>query len=103
MKGERTKAASLSPRRVGRAFLVCAVFLVTLCCTRPPAKTEPAPQPSTIKVEVKPGGPVVLTTSSAEFEILPSGYIQASLLKGGQKLTPDIFDAEPIAGRFQPT
>jgi alpha-galactosidase len=94
MKGEHTKAASLSPGHVGRAFLVCAVFLVTLCCTRPPAKTEPARQPSTIKVEVKPGGPVVLTTSSTEFQILPSGYIQASLLKGGQKLTLD----QPGAG-----
>jgi alpha-galactosidase len=89
MKGERTKAASLSPGRAGRVFLVCAVFLVTLCCTRPPARTEPARQPSTIKVEVKPGGPVVLTTSSTEFQILPSGYIQASLLKGGHKLTLD--------------
>jgi hypothetical protein len=29
---------------------------------------------------VKAGGPIVLTTSSAEFQILPSGYIQASLI-----------------------
>ena len=37
----------------------------------------------------KPGGPIVVTTSSAEFQILPSGYIQASLLKGDQRLTLD--------------
>ncbi len=38
---------------------------------------------------MKPGGPIVLTTSAAEFQILPSGYIQAALLKGDQKLTLD--------------
>ena len=43
---------------------------------------------------MKPGGPIVLTTSSAEFQILPSGYIQASLLKGDQRLTLD----QPGAG-----
>ncbi len=76
------------------------IFLATVCvllasCTRPPAKTEPVPaQPSQIKVDVKPGGPIVLTTRSAEFQILPSGYIQASLLRGDQKLTLD----EPRTG-----
>ena len=38
---------------------------------------------------VTPGGPVVLTSSTAEFQILPSGYIQALLLKGGQQLSLD--------------
>ncbi len=45
-------------------------------------------------MEVKPGGPIVLTTSAAEFQILPSGYIQAALLKGDQRLTLD----QPGAG-----
>ncbi len=61
----------------------------------PPAKTEPTPaRPSQIKVDVRPGGPVILTTSSAEFQVLPSGYIQASLLKADQRLTLD----KPRAG-----
>ena len=93
MKGERTKVASISETR-GPGVPRLRSLARDPCCTRPPAKTEPALRPSTIKVEVKPGGPVVLTTSSAEFQILPSGYIQASLLKGGQKLTLD----EPGAG-----
>jgi alpha-galactosidase len=84
-----TKAASLFPGSAGWMFLVSVMFLVNLSCTHPPAKTETAPQPSRIQVEVKPGGPVILATSSAEFQILPSGYIQALLLKGGQKLTLD--------------
>jgi len=33
--------------------------------------------------------PIVLTTSTTEFQILPTGYLQASLFKGGQKLSLD--------------
>ena len=52
------------------------------------AKPEPT-QPSTIKVEVKDGGPAVLTTGVAEFQVTPEGYVQASLLKDGKKLSLD--------------
>ena len=34
-------------------------------------------------------GPIVLTTGAAEFQILPSGYVQASLVKDGKRLTLD--------------
>jgi alpha-galactosidase len=70
--------------------------MLSASCSRPPARTETAaPEPpSQIKVEVKPGGPIVLTTSAAEFQIMPSGYIQAALLKGDQRLTLD----QPGAG-----
>ena len=77
-----------------RRFVPAGFWLIGLClliagCTRPPANPEPAPAPpSQIKVDVKPGGPIVLTTSSAEFQILPSGYIQASLLKGRSEAHP---------------
>jgi alpha-galactosidase len=57
------------------------------------AKPEPT-TPSTINVDVKDGGPVVLTTSAAEFQVRPDGYVQASLLKDGQKLSLD----EPNVG-----
>ena len=40
-------------------------------------------------MDVKGGGPVVLTTSAAEFEVRPDGYVQASLLKDGKKLSLD--------------
>ena len=73
-----------------RRFLVIGLCLLIAGCTRPPANPEPAPaRPSQIKVDVTPGGPIVLTTSSAEFQVLPSGYIQASLFKGHQKITMD--------------
>jgi len=52
------------------------------------AKPEPN-HPSAILVDVKDGGPLVLTTSTAEFRVTPDGYVQASLLKDGQKLSLD--------------
>jgi alpha-galactosidase len=66
-----------------------------LSCAKPAAPPKaPSSQPSEIKVEVRDGGPVVLTTSTAEFQILPSGFLQASLLKDGKRLTLD----EPQVG-----
>ena len=34
-------------------------------------------------------GPIVVTTSAAEFKILPSGLVQATLLKDGKRLSLD--------------
>jgi alpha-galactosidase len=59
------------------------------------AKTDPdATQPSAIKVEVNTGGPVVFTTGATEFRVRSDGYVQAFLLKDGQKLSLD----EPRVG-----
>jgi len=66
---------------------------------KPAANDQPAAtqneQPSVIKVELNPGGPLILTTSTAEFQVLPSGYVQGFLLKDGKKLTLD----EPSSGK----
>ena len=84
--------------------LVCIGFALTLllmaCSKLPPvplrtATTKPQPtQPSAITVDAKSGGPVVLTTNAAEFQLMPDGYVQASLLKDGKKLSLD----EPKVG-----
>ncbi len=77
------------------ALTLAALQGVTLSCSKPPAQPKPVPsRPSDIKVEVRDGGPVVLTTSTAEFQILPSGFLQATLLKDGKRLTLD----EPEVG-----
>jgi alpha-galactosidase len=90
MKAERKRNSFHGSRTSGMVLLLAALFFLSVSCSRPhPTAETPAPEPSQIKVEVKPGGPIVLTTSSAEFQILPSGYIQASLLKGDQRLTLD--------------
>jgi alpha-galactosidase len=92
MKTGRMRLASFYAIRA-RIALLAVVFFSGVSCSRTPAKTESAPSPvpqrSNIKVDVRLGGPIVLTTSSTEFQILPSGHIQASLLKGDQKLTLD--------------
>ncbi len=75
-----------------------ALLVVTIACTRtpPPAARQEAPsQPSAIKVEVNPGGPLVLSTPAAAFEVAPSGYVQAFLVRDGKRLTLD----DPKAGQ----
>ena len=77
------------------AIMFAGLAGVTLSCSKPPAPPKAPPsRPSDIKVEVRDGGPVILTTSAAEFQILPSGFLQATLLKDGKRLTLD----EPEAG-----
>ncbi len=75
--------------------LVAGAVLLMASCTKPSLqpKAEPS-RPSDIKVEVRDGGPVVVTTIAAEFQILPSGFLQATLLKDGKRLTLD----EPSVG-----
>ncbi len=62
----------------------------------PKPKPKPIPtQPSNISVEVNSGGPAILTTSTAEFQVRPDGYVQAFLLsKDGRRLSLD----EPQVG-----
>ncbi len=79
-----------------RWILLAAASLVLAACSETPAprphnqqpKPEPT-QPSTIKVETNSGGPVVLTTTGAEFRVSPDGSVQAALLRDGQKLSLD--------------
>jgi len=76
-------------------IFVLAIAAAMLSCSKPAPQTKPAPsRPSDIKVEVRDGGPVVMTTTAAEFQVLPSGFVQAVLLKNGQRLTLD----EPNVG-----
>src|SRR5512133_3353316 len=77
--------------------MVALFTLFTSSCNRPQLKPEskaPPSQPSVIKVEVNPGGPLVLSTTAAMFEVAPTGYIQTYLLRDGKHLTLD----EPKAG-----
>ncbi len=83
--GRLTRLWSLSTM-----VLLAGIGVISVSCSKPaPKQTQLSSQPSTIKVEVAPGGPVVLTSGTAEFQVLPSGYIQGFLLKGGKRLTLD--------------
>src|SRR5437016_6144855 len=87
----------LAPSQRANAFLMVmiAMLAMTSGCNKPVQKsTEPPSQPSKIKAIVQDGGPAVLTTSTAEFQVLPSGYIKGSLLKEGEQFSLD----EPQTG-----
>ena len=78
----------LTPQSVRLAFLVVLTLLTSQCSQR--ETPSPAnPEHSDIQVNVNPSGQLIVTTSAAEFHVLPSGYIQAFLLKDGAKLTLD--------------
>ena len=70
-------------------FIALLLLLFTGCGRKTRQVSEPQPEPSTIRVSLSDSGPIVITTSAAEFQVLSSGYIQASLLKTGQKLSLD--------------
>ena len=77
--------------------LILIWVLTALSCSRPskPLQSQTPPsRPSDIKVTMSDGGPAVIQTSTAEFDVLPSGYIQGFLVKEGKKLTLD----EPKVG-----
>lgn len=77
-------------RSLPTAILLLSTALLSVSCNRAARQPAPPPsQPSTVNVSVNDGGPVVITTRSTEFQVLPSGYIRAALIKNGQKLTLD--------------
>src|SRR5712672_3532820 len=79
--------------RMSFLFAIWAALLISLSCEKPVQSTAAPARPSDIKVEMRDGGPMVLTTSAAEFQMLPSGALQGSLLKDGKRLTLDEPDA----------
>jgi alpha-galactosidase len=77
------------------ATIALILSLMTACSTVSKSPTGDAglkperTQPSAIKVATAGGGPLVLTTTAAEFQVRPDGYVQAFLLKNGKTLTLD--------------
>jgi alpha-galactosidase len=93
----RIRSESRPPRLFPFIVGVAATTLLglTLGCEKAPVQPKAPPsRPSDIKVEMHDGGPLVVTTKSAEFQILSNGFLQATLLKDGKRLTLD----EPEVG-----
>lgn len=81
--------------------LTLTVLLFGLGCKHTEKPAAPHSELSAIKAVVSDGGPVTLTSSTAEFQILPSGYIQAALVKGLQRRTLDQVEAgKPMDGNY---
>jgi hypothetical protein len=84
------------------AIAICLLFLPMIglalstgCQSGVKKPTQPPSLPSNIRVLFNSGGPVILQTGTAEFQVQPSGYIQASLIEGGEPVTLD----EPEQGK----
>lgn len=76
-------------RRLPLISVVVWILAMTACggkSSPPPVEQRPI---SSVAVAVNRGGPMVIKTSKAEFDVLASGYIQAFLLKSGARLTLD--------------
>src|SRR5437868_7691202 len=75
--------------------LIAGIALLNVGCGRAPKQSGQTPaRPYTIQVAVNGGEPIVLTTSTSEFQIQPSGGVQAFLLRGRKKFSLD----DPRAG-----
>jgi alpha-galactosidase len=95
------KCAGWNPKSVSSFVFSVALLLagVMVSCSKPVQQAKPVPsQPSDIHVEVRDGGPIVVTTKTAEFQILPSGFLQATLLKDGKRLSLDEPDVGSTGG-----
>ncbi len=84
----RLSVASSKSARLVSFLVVLAVGAVMIGCR------EQSPPPvqqarSSVQVTTNPGGPVVIKTATAEFDLLASGYLQAFLVKDGKRLTLD--------------
>ena len=79
--------ASFAVLRAAVATLPFALLVASVACDH--SKNPPVhQQESAIAVSKSPSA-LVVKTSTAEFQVLPSGYVQASLLRDGQKWTLD--------------
>jgi alpha-galactosidase len=80
----------------GLATLACLLSILALntACNTAQSPSENQLSPSSVSVMVTHGGPVVIRSSAAEFDVLPSGYIQAYLTRTGQHQTLDDPDAD---------
>ena len=76
-------------------LLTVGLTLNTSCQSGVKKPTQPASLPSAVRVLFNSGGPIILQTSAAEFQVQPSGYIQAWLIKNGEHATLD----EPEQGK----
>src|SRR5947199_595116 len=85
------------PRTAAPVFLAAIVIALSGCREQPSPPSRQAQSSSSVSVTVNPGGPAVLQTASAEFDVLPTGYVQAWLLKDGKRLTLDEPQPGPAA------
>jgi alpha-galactosidase len=87
-------------RPVSAMVALSATLILLEGCKRsqPAANAPKAAAVSAVEVRVNPGGPLVITTAVSEFRLTPRGYVQAFLLRNGQRLTLDDPGADAAGG-----
>jgi len=88
-KIERRASSHTAGSQVKLSCLLLLLSIGNACQKTAPPPAQSVPPASSIKVETKSGGPIAFTTSTAEFQVLPSGAVRAFLLKNGGKATLD--------------
>lgn len=89
-------AASSTIVKVFMGLLCCLSLVLTSCNRQHSASQERTA--GAISVGVQGGRPLIITSSSAEFRLLPSGYLQARLKEGGKELALDDPQGNNAAG-----
>lgn len=89
---------NLHSGRVAVLLMVFSLMIPVVSCSGKRSGSAGPQAQSAIKVNVNPDGPIVITTPTTEFALSKTGYLQASLLRDGQKLSLDDLQADPQAG-----
>jgi alpha-galactosidase len=84
--------------RPGLILFCCLVVTAIGGCNRQHSVKHKNTGESPIEVVAQPGNPIVLRSSSAEFRIFPSGYVQPALLRNGTSVTLDEPQGNAISG-----
>ena len=97
MSTRQTDTHGCRPPRISRLTGLCVALLMSSAltdCNQSPRSGKAVPTTSAISVTTRPRGPVVIRTSTAEFQLTAAGYLQAKFLQNGQELTLDDPQAE---------
>ena len=86
-----SRSSLRGPSTCYRCAAICgALLLLSLISSCDRKKSaEPHQEQSAIQVQTSSGSPIEIGTHAAEFRLLPSGYVQASLIRDGKSLTLD--------------
>src|SRR5258708_2081665 len=79
------------PKPVSVLVTLTVMVIVLQGCekSQPTANAPEATPVSAVEVRLNPSGPLVIITAVSEFDLTPKGYVQAFLLRNGQRLTLD--------------
>jgi len=97
-RGSGVEPAWLAKGGWAMLALLCATVAVPPGCRKLPGPAERAAPASVVAVTVRPGGPLILTTAQAAFELSASGYLQGFLRVGEKRMTLD--DPEGASGEY---